>query len=177
MVYPPADAENGAAEQANSDHPLLRLLTFKDTQASKPATDCKSNAPYVWAASSPTTLSNHKAGAAYPSAACYFAGRDILAALNHTVPVGLITAAWSGSAIESWMTSAMVQDGTPTVLGGNGTCGGTVLPGAAAAAGAAGAGAASVSTSATTSASGGMFYGMIAPLLPMRLTGIFWYQV
>jgi sialate O-acetylesterase len=187
VVYPVADAEDGAAEQAAAHHPLLRLLTFRDTAASAPASDCPSAAPYTWAASSPATLSSHGKGA-YPSAACYFGGRDVLAALNNSVPVGLITAAWSGSTIESWMTEAMVRDGTPALLGGNGTCGGTAAPGAGTALGAAMAAEAVAAEAAVAAGAGAgagagargqhgsMFNGMVAPLLPMRLTGIWWYQ-
>eukprot|EP00656_Telonema_subtile_P015397 TRINITY_DN18057_c0_g1_i2.p1 TRINITY_DN18057_c0_g1~~TRINITY_DN18057_c0_g1_i2.p1 ORF type:complete len:379 (+),score=53.43 TRINITY_DN18057_c0_g1_i2:101-1237(+) len=111
-------------------------------------------------------------GEAYPSAVCYFTGRDLLEASNGTVPVGLITAAWSGSAIESWMTAGMMQDGIPPSLGGNGTCGGLL-------------GVDSAVTTITNSTCpkegdfgrcGGMFNGMISPLTPMRLTGILWYQ-
>lgn len=175
MVYPVADAENGAAERANSTYPGLRLLTFADTSSSSPARDCKSEAPYVWAASSPDALSPRTTsgsfGAAYPSAACYFAGRDILLSQQAAVPVGLITAAWSGSPIERWMTAPMMLDGTPQQLGGNGTCGGTRAPPP---------GPAPPRTTKCPAGglenAGGMFLGMIHPLLPMRLSGIMWYQ-
>ena len=97
--------------------------------------------------------------------------QDILLALAKgpapAVPIGLITAAWSGSAIESWMTPDMVQDGTPAALGGNGTCGGTVKPGA---------GPEAAPPRQQLELHGSMFNGMIAPFLPMRLTGIWWCQ-
>jgi hypothetical protein len=110
------------------------------------------------------------------------------------VPIGLITAAWSGSSIESWMTDAAVRDGTPASLGGNGTCGGIGGIGGigrpskplarplamenvdAAAAAAAEVGFASLRAgSAGQGGFGANFNGMIAPLLQMRLTGIWWY--
>jgi sialate O-acetylesterase len=191
MVFPVADAENGAAEQAASNHPLLRLFTIKDEAAAEPGTDVVSGAPYIWAASSPETVSKRHHGA-YPSAACYFGGRDILVALAAKegaapVPIGLISAAWSGSAIESWMTPDMVRDGTPAALGGNGTCGGTVDPAAATAVAGTrtaahgttprpGVTPQSHSAQPSLGSFGTMFNGMIAPLLRMRLRGIWWYQ-
>jgi len=163
MVYPVADAENGEAERANSSYPLVRLLTLQKVQASTPATDIASAAPYIWGVSSPETLSPRHQGN-YPSAVCWFAGRDIHLALEKKVPIGLITVAWSGSQIDSWMLPDMLADGTPPELGGNGTCGGT-RPGSHS------------SRSISAHAKGDtMFDGMIAPLLPMRLTGIWWYQ-
>jgi hypothetical protein len=182
MVYPVADAENGAAERAASTYPDLRLLTLRDATAAAPATDVLSSAPYTWAASAPSALSAPRAAPYYPSAACWFAGRDVLLSQNSTVPIGLITSAWSGKPIEEWMTPPMMADGTPPSLGGNGTCGGTGAGAAAAAAAAVAppASAASAphgSSPARAGADGGIFNGMIAPLLPMRLRGVWWYQV
>lgn len=196
MVYPVSDAENGEAELANSNYPLLRILTLKDIQSSTAATDCATNAPYIWAPSSPDSLSPPHHGSAppspplnsapapsppglagerlgadlpsYPSAACWFGGRDIHVSLGKKVPIGLITAAWNGSPIESWMLPEMIADGTPDELGGSGTCGGIRPPVSNAEH--------SRATSIESEAHGGMFNGMIAPLLPMRLTGIWWYQ-
>lgn len=186
MQYPVADAINGDAERNASTFPTLRLLTFKDTDASAPATDCPSQAPYVWARTTPEAIAprdtTHGFADPYPSAVAFFAARDLMLALradgagdsdNASVPIGLVTAAWSGSAIEHWMPPAMIIDGTPEALGGNGTCGGTRPPPAHPHA----------RDNATCpggglDASGRMFYGMIAPLAegPMRLTGVQWYQ-
>lgn len=175
MAYPVADAENGEEERANSAHPNLRLLTFKTVASDSPARDCPSAAPYLWAPSSPASLSARSTtgsfGVAYPSAVCYFAGRDLLLSGGSKVPVGLITAAWSGSSIERWMTSSMLRDGTPSELGGNGTCGGTRNPPTGPA-----------PPRNTTCPQGGLakggenYQGMISPLLPMRLAAILWYQ-
>ena len=169
MAYPVADAFDGPSERAASNYPLLRMFNVRDTSTSAPATDCPSKAPYIWAASAPATLSKSTAsgmGADFPSAACWFAARDLLES-NTSVPVGIITAAWSGSSIQSWMPKMMLLDGQSLALGGNGTCGGTVP---------AHLGPAAAKPCTDASKSGGMFNGMIAPLLPMRLAAILWYQ-
>eukprot|EP00750_Incisomonas_marina_P027139 INCI6142.2.p1 GENE.INCI6142.2~~INCI6142.2.p1 ORF type:complete len:297 (-),score=27.65 INCI6142.2:68-958(-) len=70
------------------------------------------------------------------------------------------------------MTSSAILDGTPAFFGGNGTCGGTVTtiisntieaPGNA-------------SCNPDTPGVSTLYHGMIAPLLPMRLSAVLWYQ-
>lgn len=77
------------------------------------------------------------------------------------------------------MPPAAIVDGIPRSVGGNGTCGGTAVQGA------------TPSPPATPtppppapqpcprggiSKSGGYYYGMIAPLTEMKLSGVWWYQ-
>eukprot|EP00038_Savillea_parva_P012428 m.204622 g.204622 ORF g.204622 m.204622 type:complete len:582 (-) comp22593_c0_seq1:66-1811(-) len=184
--YPVTDAFYGQAEQAAASHPSLRLLNLQDVSGPKNAsfaTDCPSKAPYTWAASAPATITPRSTsgfGGLYPSAICWFAMRDTLLA-QPSVPLGLITAAVSGSPIELWMPAEAILDGIPAVYGGNGTCGGTAVASSMAS---------NTLTrppathhSLTTSCpaggvtdSGRFFRGMIAPLIPMRLTGVMWYQ-
>eukprot|EP00039_Didymoeca_costata_P009899 m.132019 g.132019 ORF g.132019 m.132019 type:complete len:78 (-) comp14639_c0_seq12:871-1104(-) len=66
------------------------------------------------------------------------------------------------------MTQSMMDDGSPSILGGNGTCGGLVSPVKSN----------RVMTEGCPKGTPGAAYnGMIHPLLNMRLTGILWYQV
>ena len=188
MEYPMANAFNGSAERAASSYPNLRILDFTDRPWPVPtgrpnssAADCPSKAPYEWAASSPATITKRLAvgatpdfGVKYPPAACWYAARELLTR-NPDVPVGIIGASKSGSAIECWMPEEAMMDGTPAVFGGNGTCGGAVP--------APPAGTPSTRNTSTAACprgglakSGAYFRGMIAPLLPMRLTAVLWYQ-
>ena len=130
MKYPVADAFNGTSERAHgSFYPSLRMLNIADTQADTPASDAPSDAhEYIWAASSPSTIAPARTGDfgnAFPSAACWFAARELVRRDPQT-PVGMITAARSGSTIQSWMPGPMIFDGQSPALGGNGTCGGTL---------------------------------------------------
>jgi sialate O-acetylesterase len=201
MEYPMADVFNGAAERKASTYRNLRLLNFQDVASATAQTDCKSKAPYIWAESSPKSISPRGTatdpdrggfGSLFPSAACWFAARDILLA-NPTLPVGIITAAKSGAPIEVFMPAAAMVDGIPVAYGGNGTCGGAVGSTSLAASGGDGG---SLSTSPPPSppppptpappsvcineivaGKTGQFYnGMIAPLIPMRITAVLWYQ-
>lgn len=127
----------------------------------------------------------------YPSAACFYAVRELLrnppssggqqgaptADSQNAFPIGIITAAVGGTPIEKWMAAPAILDGTPASLGGNGSCGGTVMrrksdvivdpappPGNA-------------SCNPNTPGVSTLYHGMIAPLLPMRLSAVLWYQV
>ena len=123
----------------------------------------------------------------YPSAACFYAVRELLrnppsggregitsAVSQNSFPIGIITAAVGGTPIEKWMAASAILDGTPASLGGNGTCGGTVMrksdriiaspPGNA-------------SCNPNTPGVSTLYHGMIAPLLPMRFSAVLWYQV
>jgi hypothetical protein len=124
-----SDAFNGEDEVQHADHPSLRMLNLADqNNETGDSTDCPSKAPYIWAASSPSTMSargNGSFSTKFPAAVCYYMARELLKA-DPTVPVGIITAAVSGSPIELWMPAEAILDGTPEEYGGNGTCGGAV---------------------------------------------------
>jgi hypothetical protein len=92
MEYPMANAFNGSAERAASAFANLRILDFSDRPWPVPsgrpnssATDCPSKAPYVWAPSSPATITRRLAsgaapafGVKYPPAVCFYAARELL---------------------------------------------------------------------------------------------------
>lgn len=189
MEYPMADAFNGTAEREASSFPTLRMLNLADRPWPVPsgkngtARDCPSKAPYIWAASKPSTITPRSGSELrdgptdfsdkYPAAVCWYSARELVRA-EPSVPVGIISASKSGSAIELWMPEAAMLDGTPAVYGGNGSCGGTVaLPGRR-----------PVSRSDNASScprgglvkSGAYYRGMIAPLTKMRISAVWWYQ-
>ena len=191
MEYPMADAFNGTAERAASSYPTLRMLDLADRPWPVPspskndtAHDCPSKAPYIWAASKPSTITPRSSSTTtrvgdgptdfadkYPAAVCWFTARELVRAAP-SVPIGIISASKSGSAIESWMPEAAILDGTPEVYGGNGSCGGTV-PASAPQPPANG----SASCPRNGLRKSGAYYrGMIAPLTPMRIKAVWWYQ-
>jgi sialate O-acetylesterase len=77
---------------ANAKNTNLRFFTQKQTLSASP----RSQADGSWVAAEPETARNF-------SAVGYFFGRDLQKALG--VPVGVVCAAWGGSACESWMTT------------------------------------------------------------------------
>jgi sialate O-acetylesterase len=69
----------------------LRLLTVPHADRAAPATDLPAGA--LWRLAAPESVRSF-------SAACYFAGRELRDAVK--VPIGLVAAAWGGSAAEAW---------------------------------------------------------------------------
>ncbi len=99
MAMPVQRSDNAEAEIAAADLPGLRVFTVGRKPSLKPLDECDGG----WIASTPETAGRF-------SAVAYFYGRELHRELD--VPVGLIVAAWSGSAIEAW-TSRKVQENTP----------------------------------------------------------------
>eukprot|EP01051_Picozoa_sp_SAG22_P009970 SAG22_NODE_869_length_6749_cov_3.048120_1_plen_451_part_00 len=56
------------------------------------------------------------------SAVCFMTARDIARVHTHDRPMGLVQAAWGGSRIEAWMSSAALKHGEATVLKGSDHC-------------------------------------------------------
>ena len=105
------------------------------------------------------------------SAACWFHGLELYARSSREVPVGLITAAWGGQAIEPFSSKEALADET---------CGGTRRPGS-------GSGWGETSSIVRPDVPGFdpvfpvfgpsvLWNGMIAPLVNTRLKGVAWYQ-
>ena len=194
-----ADAFNGTAEREASSIPNLRMLNLADRPWPVPsgrknssATDCPSKASYTWAASKPSTISTRNSSSSsrgaggrlddgptdfsdkYPAAVCWFAARELLR-VRPSVPIGIISASKSGSAIECWMPQEALIDGTPHEFGGSGTCGGTVSPPKTKTL-------PSPTTHNQTCPRGGLvksgayYRGMVAPLTKMRLTAVWWCE-
>ncbi len=94
-----AASRGGAFDAARSENDRLRLFTVPHSAVPKPA-DRFEPAP-AWQTASPQTVRGF-------SAACYYFARE----LQQTVPVpmGLVSAAWGGSAIEAWIGEDGLRD-------------------------------------------------------------------
>lgn len=128
-------AFNATADIADSiNYPNLRLFTAANIGASVPADDIiniQKNypnksvplGPYAtssWAVSAPDAfVAVGGPTFTWPSAVCYYYGRDIYKSLNGKVPIGLVAASWGGEPIEPFMSAEALGDKT---------CGGTVEP-------------------------------------------------
>ncbi len=134
----PVDGANEAT--LHSRNSLIRLFTVKRTSTVQPQHDVVGK----WQEAAPLSVREF-------SATAYFFGRQIQEILG--IPVGLIVAAWGGSACEAWMNKEMLRafpevkipctqedikspNRTPTVL----------------------------------------FNGMLSPLIGFSIRGVIWYQ-
>src|SRR5687767_2524238 len=89
----PEDLEKTAKE---ADHPNLRLFTFPKTTLLEPTKEVRGK----WEVCSPETVKNF-------SAVAYHFGRNIHE--MEKVPVGLISNAWGGKPVESFMSDAAIK--------------------------------------------------------------------
>jgi len=99
MELPVARALNTANELRMAADPLIRLLKVPQTTAATEQTAFAEAAP--WQAATAASAEDF-------SAACFFMGKQLRADLG--VPVGLIHAAWGGSASSAWMSPAAVRN-------------------------------------------------------------------
>lgn len=93
MEWPLAKAQNGAQESARAKYPLIRLLTVEQKLASHPQEIINTSG---WKKCSPETAASF-------SAVAYFFGRELYS--TQDIPIGLIQSTWSGTAIQSWMST------------------------------------------------------------------------
>ncbi len=98
MAMPVGQARGGAGAAARSTNDAIRLLTIPRAGAPEPATAF--DTPASWQTASPESVRGF-------SAACYFFGREVHD--TQQVPVGLVAAAWAGTAIEPWMNEASLR--------------------------------------------------------------------
>ncbi len=147
MEMPMKGFKNQPVEGANMDalkskNPNIRLFTIERNSTTEPVQDVKGK----WDEACPESVREF-------SATAYYFGRQVEEILQ--VPVGLIVAAWGGSACEAWMDADMLKafpeavekipqpqgkieskNRTPTVL----------------------------------------FNGMLSPLIGLTIKGVIWYQ-
>ena len=145
MEMPMKGFKNQPVENANMDilhskNPQIRLFTVKRTSTFTPQNDVIGS----WKEATPASVRDF-------SATAYYFGRLVNEILD--VPVGLVVAAWGGSACEAWMTADWLKafpeakipqteadikskNRTPTVL----------------------------------------YNGMLHPLIGMSMKGVIWYQ-
>eukprot|EP00563_Minutocellus_polymorphus_P017739 CAMPEP_0197720292 /NCGR_PEP_ID=MMETSP1434-20131217/3704_1 /TAXON_ID=265543 /ORGANISM="Minutocellus polymorphus, Strain CCMP3303" /LENGTH=543 /DNA_ID=CAMNT_0043305137 /DNA_START=238 /DNA_END=1869 /DNA_ORIENTATION=+ len=115
MEFAVAGAFNSDAEIADSiNYPNLRLANVNKTIADDPQDRVGSKSPYVWAVSAPDAFG---ASWQWPSAACYFFGRDLYRMLDEKVPIGLVSAPWGGQSVTAFSSPDAMSDST---------CGGTI---------------------------------------------------
>eukprot|EP00934_Nitzschia_sp_Nitz4_P004810 Nitzschia sp. Nitz4//scaffold141_size107518//96814//98427//NITZ4_004299-RA/size107518-processed-gene-0.143-mRNA-1//-1//CDS//3329536357//4800//frame0 len=189
MVFTVCKAFDSDKEITDSiNYPNLRLATAKLVVSDKEEVDVATKTYYQWARSSPSAVTGNMTeedsllGASFGvfSAVCYFFGRDTYKALGGEVPIGLVTSAWSGQPIEAFSSPAAMQDRT---------CGG-LRPDVA-----------DTTTSSVATrdkradsipldpavvqkaheivwkaSPSSIWNGMIHPFIPMRLSGVVWYQ-
>jgi sialate O-acetylesterase len=98
MVLPVSRSTFGAFEAMRANDPRVRMLTVPNVASPEPLADLP--ADVAWEVASPETVTDW-------SAACWYMARDLRRGplTGEDVPVGLITAAWGGSAIRSWMSA------------------------------------------------------------------------
>ena len=105
-------AFNGTAEVEDSiNYPGIRVANVKLTVADSPQEDVDSKADYVWARSSPEAISNGEFFG-WPSATCYYFGREVYKQLNREVPIGLLTSCWGGQKVECFSSPDALNDDT-----------------------------------------------------------------
>lgn len=158
--------------QDSINYPNIRMYSINNTVAYTPQYDGISKANYRWGVSGPASF-QPVMGLQFSwfSATCYFFGRDLYKALDGKVPIGLVASDWGGQRIECFMSPDALADTT---------CGGTVKPGTFLDFGeeneeisAPGKEWAFEGPNPTNSQ---LWYGQIYPFLPMRFTGVTWYQ-
>ena len=91
MEFTVSRARDAAKEIAAANFPLIRHLKVKNTVASDPVSTVSTSG---WVAASPATAGTF-------TAVGYFFARDIFERLK--IPVGLVHSSWGGTPIESWM--------------------------------------------------------------------------
>ena len=91
MELPVVRSRGGEFAAARSTDEGLRLLAVPHADRTEPAADLPAGA--VWQRAAPETVRSF-------SAACFFAGRELRETVK--VPIGLVAAAWGGSAAEAW---------------------------------------------------------------------------
>lgn len=183
---------NATTEMADTaNYPNIRLATVMQTVADSPQSDCQSMANYSWARAGPAAMyplvEDGSARWTYMmwfSAVCYFSGRDLHDALNGEVPIGLVSVVYRGQRLECFSSAAALVDAA------HGTCGGTrgpLVPSSQPPE------VADPDSSAdegeeeehmhmcalempSIHANGPLWDGMIHPMLPLRLSGVMWYQ-
>ncbi len=92
MAMTVSRAANFDEEKEAAIWPKIRMLTVARQAADKPASKCQGD----WKVCEPETVGGF-------SASAYFFGRALHKELG--VPVGLITSAWGGTAVEAWASS------------------------------------------------------------------------
>jgi sialate O-acetylesterase len=147
-----AAALNGTEEiAAAAAFPNIRLFTVGQLYASSTPLDVFEQVAQPWSVASPQALGNGEW--TYFSAVCWYFARQLQETLH--VPIGLVSSNWGGTNIKVWsspdaLSSCRQPDHDP------------VVP--------------SPPNFPIPTNSSCLWNSMIVPLLPMRLSGMLWYQ-
>lgn len=180
MAFLVRNAKDAEREIATADFPLIRQFKVPNVAAEKPLDDVVGG----WAACSPANAGGF-------SAVAFFFARDLHQKLG--VPIGIVNSSWGGTQIESWMTEPTLRADPaakeifarweqrlaeyPQKM--------TEYGEAVAKAEAAKAAGKKTKKRALPAkpdgpggrwAPGGIYNGMIAPLVPYAFRGVLWYQ-
>ena len=146
MALPLAEAGNGAAEAQAASFPKIRMFVTKMHAPEKPDDDCKGK----WVECSPQTAGGF-------SAAAYFFGRKLHQELK--LPVGLILCAAGGTPAENWISyEAMKSEPSLKTI----TDRFDQMP--------------KDPKGWDVQLPTGLYNGEIAPLTPLAIRGVIWYQ-
>jgi sialate O-acetylesterase len=185
MQFSVAAARNAEQEIAAANYPKIRLFTVARETADTPQDDCQGS----WAACTPETVPGF-------SAVAYFFGRYLEKELD--LPIGLVNTSWGGTPAEAWTSLDAQKDVpelAPTVTRWNQAIS-QYDPEAArqryekavqawkqAAAKAKGEGKpaprrprAPQDPARSPHRPANLYNGMIAPLIPLAIRGVIWYQ-
>jgi sialate O-acetylesterase len=132
---------NGDAEVAAAHYPNLRIFNIPKRAAETPQNNCDAS----WMAYTPEVMRS-------TSALAYFFARRLQDALN--VPVGIIVAAWGGSAYEAWTKRELI-DSNPLLKASSNAI--KITPW-------------------WPSSMGACYNQMIHPVIPYSIAGAIWYQ-
>jgi len=185
MEWPVERAMNWQEETATANFPLIRHIKFKKTIAGAPA-DTVENDGAGWRVCTPEV-------AKWFSAVGFFFARDIQPRIG--VPVGLINSTYGGTPVEGWMSeAALASDPAFAVVGERWQTAMVTAPedrarfDAAVEVWKAGEAAAKAKGEKYTAPwppnpasvkwfqPAGLYNGMIAPILPVAVKGVLWYQ-
>lgn len=171
MEFPVSRANDAEHEIATADFPSIRLLTVERAPADHPLGTITG----TWQPCTPSTVGDF-------SAVGYFFGRALRQDLD--VPIGLIDSTWGGSTAEAWMSPDQLAAcglAEPIAqrwarLEGDYHAANTAWEQASASPSAAGKPPRRPSPPPVQHHPSVLWNGMIAPLVPLSMRGVIWYQ-
>ncbi|MCX6362300.1 MAG: sialate O-acetylesterase [Armatimonadetes bacterium] len=147
-------AADGQAEAAKAANPAIRLFMAPNAIAAAPSSQVEG----YWRLCSPAAVGSSTVGWGGFSAVAYYMGRRLYEELK--VPIGLMQVAWMGTKICSWTSQEATRKAGLAVAPGL-LPEFEVIP---------------ALTDPRMNLPSAAFNGMLAPLIPMAIKGIAWYQ-
>ncbi len=126
---------NYASEIADANYPNIRFFDVPKASSASPLSNCNA----AWVSCSPATVARF-------SAVAYYFSRHLYQHTGLNVPIGIINASYSGSAIQRWIKKSVISsDPALNTKYGSGT-------------------------------TSDYYNAMIAPIIPFAIKGALWYQ-